>query len=93
MFIPQAYSPSWEPATIFGVRFGPCTCPHTYAPGLGRRCQNGYAEMMLFSSRIGIKPLVGLCRRLSMAFEAGIDARTIWKREAERRKDNCAATC
>ena len=22
MFIPQAYSPRWEPATIFGVRLG-----------------------------------------------------------------------
>ncbi len=39
---------------------------------------------MLFSPRIRIKPLVGLCRRLSTALEAGIDARTVWAREADR---------
>ena len=39
---------------------------------------------MLFSPRIHVKPLVGLCRRLSTALEAGIDARTVWAREADR---------
>ncbi len=39
---------------------------------------------MLFSPRIDIKPLADLCHRLSMSLEAGIDARTIWAREAER---------
>jgi type II secretory pathway component PulF len=39
---------------------------------------------MFFSPRIPIKPLVGLCRRLSTALEAGIDARTVWAREADR---------
>ncbi len=36
------------------------------------------------SPRIGLKPLVGLCRRLSTATGAGIDARTVWAREADR---------
>jgi len=40
--------------------------------------------MSMFSPRIGIGPLVGLCRRLSTALEAGIDARTVWAREAQR---------
>ena len=40
--------------------------------------------MSMFSPRIGLKPLVGLCRRLSIALGAGIDARTVWAREAER---------
>ena len=40
--------------------------------------------MSMFSPRIGIGPLVGLCRRLSTALEAGIDARTVWARETER---------
>jgi type II secretory pathway component PulF len=39
---------------------------------------------MLFSAQIDTKPLADLCHRLGMSFEAGIDARTIWKREAER---------
>ena len=39
---------------------------------------------MFFSSRIHVKPLVGLCRRLSTALEAGIDVRTAWSREADR---------
>ena len=38
----------------------------------------------MFSPRIGTNQLVGLCRRLSTALEAGIDARTIWAREAQR---------
>jgi type II secretory pathway component PulF len=40
--------------------------------------------MSMFSPRIGAGPLVGLCRRLSTALEAGIDARTAWAREAQR---------
>jgi type II secretory pathway component PulF len=40
--------------------------------------------MSLFSPRIELKTLADLCHRLGMAFEAGIDARTIWAREAER---------
>ena len=40
--------------------------------------------MAMFSPQISLKPLVGLCRRLSTALEAGIDARTVWAREAER---------
>jgi type IV pilus assembly protein PilC len=38
----------------------------------------------MFSSRIAPKPLVGLCRRLSTSLGAGIDVRTVWKREADR---------
>ena len=40
--------------------------------------------MSMFSPRIGVTQLVGLCRRLSTALEAGIDARTAWAREAQR---------
>jgi type IV pilus assembly protein PilC len=40
--------------------------------------------MSMFSPQIGTGPLVGLCRRLSTSLEAGIDARTVWAREAER---------
>jgi type IV pilus assembly protein PilC len=39
---------------------------------------------MFFSPRVPTKLLAGLCRRLSLALEAGIDARTVWTREAER---------
>ena len=39
---------------------------------------------MFFSPRIPLKPLVGLCRRLSTALEAGIDVRIVWSREADR---------
>lgn len=39
---------------------------------------------MLFSPRIKIKPLAGLCRRLATALGAGIDVRTVWAREADR---------
>ena len=41
-------------------------------------------KAMFFSPRIGLKPLVGLCRRLSTATGAGIDTRTVWAREADR---------
>ncbi|MEN6450405.1 MAG: type II secretion system F family protein [Thermoguttaceae bacterium] len=37
-----------------------------------------------FAPRIGLKPLVDLCRRLSTATGAGIDTRTVWTREADR---------
>ncbi len=40
--------------------------------------------MSLFSPRIPTKTLTDLCRRLSTALSAGIDARTVWSREAER---------
>lgn len=40
--------------------------------------------MMLFSPRIGLKPLVGLCRRLHIALEAGIDIRVVLARETQR---------
>jgi type II secretory pathway component PulF len=40
--------------------------------------------MTLFSPQADTKSLADLCHRLSMAFDAGIDARTIWAREAER---------
>jgi len=39
---------------------------------------------MFGSSRITTKQLEGLCRRLGMSLEAGIDLRTALKREAER---------
>jgi type II secretory pathway component PulF len=40
--------------------------------------------MGMFSPQIGVKPLEGLCRRVGTSLEAGVDARTVWKREAER---------
>ena len=40
---------------------------------------------MLGYSRIGTSDLAQLCRRLSTSLEAGIDMRTVWAREAERR--------
>ena len=39
---------------------------------------------MFFSARVDTRSLADLCHRLSMALEAGIDARTIWAREADR---------
>jgi type IV pilus assembly protein PilC len=39
---------------------------------------------MLFSPRIKIKTLAGLCRRSATALGAGIDVRTFWAREADR---------
>ncbi|MCE5266940.1 MAG: type II secretion system F family protein [Planctomycetaceae bacterium] len=39
---------------------------------------------MFFSPRLGLKPMAGLCRRLSTSIGAGIDVRTIWAREAQR---------
>ncbi len=38
----------------------------------------------MFAARIATKPLVGLCRRMSISLEAGIDLRTVLKREADR---------
>src|SRR4051812_30726996 len=39
---------------------------------------------MIFSPRLGLKPLAQLSRRLSTSLEAGLDARKVWQREAER---------
>ena len=39
---------------------------------------------MFFTPRIPLKSLIGLCRRTGMSLEAGIDARTMWAREADR---------
>lgn len=39
---------------------------------------------MLFSARITLGQLAGLCRRLAISLEAGIDVRTVWAREAQR---------
>ena len=39
---------------------------------------------MLFSPRIKMRHLAGLCRRSATALGAGIDVRTVWAREAER---------
>ncbi|MEX0792658.1 MAG: type II secretion system F family protein [Pirellulaceae bacterium] len=39
---------------------------------------------MLFSPRIGRSELISLCDRVSNQLQAGVDARRIWKREAER---------
>jgi type IV pilus assembly protein PilC len=38
--------------------------------------------MTLFEPRMGLKPLGGLCRRLSTALGAGVDVRTVFAREA-----------
>jgi type IV pilus assembly protein PilC len=38
---------------------------------------------MLFSARVDLRSLAGLCRRLAMSTASGIDARTMWSREAE----------
>jgi hypothetical protein len=43
---------------------------------------------MLSFSRIGHRELAGLCRRLSTALEAGIDARRVWAREAAGRSSS-----
>ncbi|MGA2032243.1 MAG: type II secretion system F family protein [Thermoguttaceae bacterium] len=39
---------------------------------------------MFFSSRMSPGNLAGLCRRLAIALTAGVDARTIWAREARQ---------
>jgi type II secretory pathway component PulF len=41
---------------------------------------------MIFSPRISTAALAQLCRRLSISVEAGIDARTMWAKEAQRAK-------
>ncbi len=38
----------------------------------------------MFAARIATKPLVGLCRRLSISLEAGIDLRKVLSHEADR---------
>ena len=39
---------------------------------------------MFFSTRIRLKKLAALCRRLATSLEAGIDVRTVWQRETGR---------
>jgi len=39
---------------------------------------------MLFSSRIPLKPLAALCRRMAIALGAGVDVRTVVGREAQQ---------
>jgi len=39
---------------------------------------------MLFSRRIAIKQLAGLCRRTAISLSAGVDVRTVWSREVQR---------
>ncbi|MGD0897719.1 MAG: type II secretion system F family protein [Thermoguttaceae bacterium] len=39
---------------------------------------------MFFSARMPTRPLAALCRRLATALTAGIDARTVWAREARQ---------
>ena len=43
-------------------------------------------SVMLFSPRISTRELAQLCRRLSISVDAGIDARTMWAKEAQRAK-------
>jgi type II secretory pathway component PulF len=45
---------------------------------------------MFFSARMPMKPLAGLCRRLATALVAGVDARTIWAREAQQARGRAA---
>lgn len=40
--------------------------------------------MAMFSPQIGLKTLEGFCRRLGTSLEAGLDVRTVCRREAER---------
>jgi len=40
---------------------------------------------MFFGSQIGLKDLAGLCRRLAIALQAGLDIRNVWQREADGR--------
>lgn len=40
--------------------------------------------MSMFSPRIQLKPLIGLCRRVGTSLEAGVDIRTVFEREADR---------
>jgi type II secretory pathway component PulF len=42
--------------------------------------------MTLFSPRISTRELSQLCRRLAISVDAGIDARTMWAKEAQRAK-------
>jgi type II secretory pathway component PulF len=39
---------------------------------------------MIFSPRISLRDVGQLCRRVAMAYEAGLDARSLWAKEAER---------
>ncbi len=49
-----------------------------------------YYNPMPFTSRLGLKRLAGLCRRLATALGAGIEVRTVWAREAERASGRAA---
>jgi len=40
-------------------------------------------SFLLFQSRIGLKPLAALCRRLAISTGAGIDERKTWRKESE----------
>jgi len=44
----------------------------------------------MISPRISTRQLAELCRRLATALEAGVDARTVWNREAERASGRAA---
>jgi len=39
---------------------------------------------MIFSPRISLRQLAQLCRRLAIAYQAGLDARSIWAKETQR---------
>ncbi|REK05979.1 MAG: hypothetical protein DWQ37_22915 [Planctomycetota bacterium] len=41
---------------------------------------------MIGTSRIGTKDLATLCRRMATSLSAGVDARTVWAREAQSRR-------
>ncbi len=50
---------------------------------LGATFVNLAIAMILVESRIGLKPLASLSRRLATSLGAGVDVRTVWKREAK----------
>lgn len=45
---------------------------------------------MILSPRISTRRLAELCRRLATSLEAGVDARTVWAREADRASGRAA---
>jgi type IV pilus assembly protein PilC len=51
---------------------------------LDTRLKTATLKSMLISPRMPLKPLASLCRRLATALTAGIDARTVWAREAQQ---------
>lgn len=44
---------------------------------------------MAVTRRIGLKDLAGLCRRVALSIDAGLDDRAIWQREAQRARPAC----